>query len=87
MSSERPWLAHYPAGVPAEIDLDEFASINDIFDSAVKKYRDKTAFINMGKSITYGDLERLSAVPITSCKSPTAKPLRANCSRSGSMLR
>ena len=60
MSSERPWLAHYPAGVPAEIDLDEFASINDIFDSAVSKYRDKTAFINMGKSITYGDLDRLS---------------------------
>ena len=60
MSSERPWLAHYPAGVPAEIDLDEFGSINDIFDSAVQKYRDKTAFINMGKSITYGDLERLS---------------------------
>ena len=60
MSSERPWLAHYPAGVPAEIDLDEFASINDIFDSALKKYRDKTAFISMGKSITYGELERLS---------------------------
>ena len=60
MSSERPWLAHYPAGVPAEIDLDEFASINDIFDSAVQKYRDKTAFISMGKSITYGELEKLS---------------------------
>ena len=60
MSSERPWLAHYPAGVPAEIDLDEYGSINDIFDSAVQKYRDKTAFISMGKSITYGDLERLS---------------------------
>jgi long-chain acyl-CoA synthetase len=57
MSSERPWLAHYPAGVPAEIDLDEFASINDIFDSAVQKYRDKTAFISMGKSITYGELD------------------------------
>ena len=37
MSSERPWLSHYPAGVPAEIDLDEFASINDVFDSAVLK--------------------------------------------------
>ena len=60
MSSERPWLAHYPAGVPAEIDLDEFASINDVFDSAVQKYRDKTAFISMGKSITYGELDRLS---------------------------
>src|SRR5690606_939220 len=47
MSVERPWLAHYPAGVPAEIDMDEFASINDVFESALQKYRDKTAFINM----------------------------------------
>ena len=56
----RPWLAHYPAGVPAEIDLNEFASINDVFDAAVRKHRDKRAFLNMGKSITYGDLDRLS---------------------------
>ena len=57
---DKIWLQSYPSGVPAEIDLDEFGSINDIFDSAVKKYRDKTALINMGKSITYGDLDRLS---------------------------
>ena len=60
MSEHRPWLAHYPAGVPHEIDLDEFASINDVFDSAVLKYRDKPAFTNMGKTLTYGDLDRLS---------------------------
>ena len=36
MSSEqRPWLAHYPAGVPHDIDLDEFASIGDVFDAAL----------------------------------------------------
>ena len=57
---QRPWLDHYPAGVPAQIDLDEFASINDVFDSAVRKHRDKRAFVNMGKSITYGELDRLS---------------------------
>ena len=57
---QRPWLDHYPAGVPAQIDLDEFASINDVFDAAVRKHRDNGAFINMGKSITYGDLDRLS---------------------------
>ena len=57
---QRPWLDHYPAGVPAQIDLDEFASINDVFDAAVRKHRDNRAFINMGKSITYGDLDRLS---------------------------
>jgi len=57
---QRPWLAHYPAGVPAEIDLDEFASITDVFDAALRNYRDKTAFINMGKSLSYDQLDRLS---------------------------
>ena len=60
MSSDRPWLAHYPAGVPAEIDLDEFASITDVFESALRKYRDQTAFINMGKTLSYDALDRLS---------------------------
>ncbi len=60
MSEQRPWLAHYPAGVPAQIDMDEFAAITDVFDAAVLKYRDKTAFINMGKTISYGELERQS---------------------------
>ncbi|MFT4178194.1 MAG: long-chain fatty acid--CoA ligase [Thermomonas sp.] len=60
MSSERPWLAHYPAGVPAEIDMNEFSSITDVFDTALKTYRNKTAFINMGKSLSYDELDRLS---------------------------
>ena len=60
MSEQRPWLAHYPAGVPAEIDLDEFASITDVFDAALLKYRDKPAFTNMGKTLSYADLDRLS---------------------------
>ena len=57
---QRPWLDHYPAGVPAEIDLNEFSAITDVFDAAVRNYRDKQAFINMGKSITYGELDTLS---------------------------
>ena len=60
MNSERPWLAHYPAGVPAEIDLNEFASLTDVFDSALKTYRSRTAFINMGKGISYDQLDRHS---------------------------
>jgi len=60
MSSERPWLAHYPAGVPAEIDLDEFASITDVFDVALQTYRDRIAFLNMGKGLSYDQLDRLS---------------------------
>ena len=60
MSFERPWLANYPAGVPAEIDLDEFAAITDVFDAALLKYRDKPTFYNMARTITYAELERLS---------------------------
>ncbi len=60
MRSQQPWLDHYPAGVPADVDMNEFASVNDVFDTALKNYRNKTAFINMGKSITYDQLDRLS---------------------------
>ncbi|WP_297101228.1 AMP-binding protein [Thermomonas sp.] len=46
--------------MPAEIDLDEFASITDVFDAALLQYRDKPAFTNMGKTLSYADLDRLS---------------------------
>ena len=35
MSIERPWLAEYPAGVPAEIDVDEFPSIVSVLEQAI----------------------------------------------------
>ena len=56
----RPWLAHYPPGVPAEIDLDEFPSIVSVMEHAIDRYRDKPAFANLGKTISYGDVDRLS---------------------------
>ena len=61
MSSERPWLDQYPAGVPAEIDVDEFPSIVSVLDSAIARYRDRPAFANLGKVLSYGDVDRLSA--------------------------
>jgi long-chain acyl-CoA synthetase len=60
MSIERPWLASYPQGVPAEIDVDEFPSIVSVLDNAIAKYRDRPAFSNLGKVLTYGDIDRLS---------------------------
>ena len=60
MSPERPWLAHYPAGVPADIDLEEFAAIPDVFEGALAQYAGNTAFSNLGKSLTYAELDRLS---------------------------
>ncbi|MDR2240856.1 MAG: long-chain-fatty-acid--CoA ligase [Zoogloeaceae bacterium] len=54
---EKIWLKNYPAGVPAEIDVDEFKSINALFEHCVRSFRDRVAYINMGKSITYGELD------------------------------
>jgi long-chain acyl-CoA synthetase len=61
MTQERPWLASYPAGVPAEIDVDEYPSIVAVLQNAIDKYRDRPAFSNLGRTITYGDVDRLSA--------------------------
>lgn len=53
-------MSSYPQGVPAEIDVDEFPSIVSVLDNAIAKYRDRPAFSNMGKVLTYGDIDRLS---------------------------
>ncbi|MGY0612431.1 MULTISPECIES: long-chain fatty acid--CoA ligase [unclassified Luteimonas] len=59
-STERPWLANYPEGIPADIDADEYPSIPALLQEAIDKYRDQPAFSNMGVSITYGELDTLS---------------------------
>lgn len=59
--TEKAWLDQYPDGVPAEIDMDEFKSVVDIFDSSCSQYRDQVAYVNFGKELTYGELDRKSA--------------------------
>jgi long-chain acyl-CoA synthetase len=61
MTVERPWLAQYPAGVPAQIDVDEYPSIVSVLEGAIASYRDRPAFANLGKVLTYADIDRLSA--------------------------
>lgn len=57
---EKIWLKHYPAGVPAEIDLTEYASLADFFTRGVARWADKVAFINMGVELTYRQIDALS---------------------------
>ena len=57
---EKPWLASYPPGVPAEIDPGKYASIRAIFDESVARFAALPAFTNMGATITFAELERLS---------------------------
>lgn len=54
------WLKSYPPGVPEEIDVNQFASLGDLFEKSVARFADHTAYVNMGKSISYAQLDSLS---------------------------
>jgi long-chain acyl-CoA synthetase len=58
---EKVWLKSYPPGIPAEIDVNEFRSLGDLFEQGVRKFAARTAYLNMGKGIRYDELDRLSA--------------------------
>ena len=58
---EKIWLAHYPKGVPVEIDIHEYASIRDVFEESVAKYGTRPAYSCMGKAVTFSELDTLSA--------------------------
>ena len=46
---------------PALEGLDQYDSVTDVFHTAVKRFKDKPAFTCMGKTLTFADLDRLSA--------------------------
>ncbi|MGA2551133.1 MAG: long-chain-fatty-acid--CoA ligase [Burkholderiaceae bacterium] len=56
-SDEPIWLKSYPEGVPATIDYKAYASCVDLVDQSIAKHVDRVAFICMGRSITYADLD------------------------------
>ena len=57
---DKLWLKQYPAGVPAEIDVNQYETVSQVLEESMKKYASRNAFICMGKSITYGQLDTLS---------------------------
>ena len=58
---EKIWLKSYPKGVPAEIDVNAYQSLAQVFDEAAAKFTSRNAYTCMGKSITFGELDDMSA--------------------------
>ncbi|MDG9969619.1 AMP-binding protein [Achromobacter mucicolens] len=57
---ERIWHKSYPYGVPAEIGTDSATTLVTIIQESFRRFPDKTAYISMGKSITYAELDALT---------------------------
>ena len=56
----RPWLQHYPPGVPAEIDATAYPSLVAMFEESFQAHRGKDAFVCMGKAMSYGEVDETS---------------------------
>ena len=57
---ERIWLAHYPPGVPADIDPGAYPSLVALLQESFEKFRDRDAFVCMDKALTYGEVDEMS---------------------------
>ncbi|MCG8314885.1 MAG: AMP-binding protein [Pseudomonadales bacterium] len=58
---DKIWAEHYPTGTVQEISYEKYATVLDIFEDAIRRFADKPAYSNMGATITYGELDKLSA--------------------------
>jgi long-chain acyl-CoA synthetase len=57
---ERPWLRHYPPGVPADIDPSHYPSLVAMFAESFAAHAGRDAFVCMGTSLTYAALDEAS---------------------------
>jgi len=57
---EKVWLKSYPPGVPETIDVNAYQSVTEVFDQSVVKYGDLPAFTNLGTTLSYNDMNRLT---------------------------
>ncbi|MCY4523311.1 MAG: AMP-binding protein, partial [Halobacteriovoraceae bacterium] len=54
---EKIWLKSYPEGIPADVDTKKYQNIVEILENSFGKYAASDAFHNMGKTLTYREIE------------------------------
>jgi len=57
---DKIWLKSYAEDVPAEIPTPEFKSLREMIEFAFDEFPDRPAYTNMGTTLTYRHLDRLS---------------------------
>jgi long-chain acyl-CoA synthetase len=58
--TRRPWLQHYPPGVPAEIALDAHTTLVDVLDHAFRQYAGRDAAACLGSRLRFREIDELS---------------------------
>lgn len=60
LAETRPWLKHYPPGVPHDVNPDVYTSLTQLIDEGFQKYSSAPAYACMGKQITFAELDEQS---------------------------
>jgi long-chain acyl-CoA synthetase len=58
---ERRWLHSYPEGTPADINADACPSLVATLEESCRRFVDRPAFHNLGTTLSYGELDHLTA--------------------------
>jgi long-chain acyl-CoA synthetase len=57
---DRPWLADYPDGVPADIDPNQYSSLVGLMEESFLKYANRTAYSFKGTNVSFAQTDSLS---------------------------
>ena len=60
MTTDKPWLAQYPANVPKTINPDQYESLIELYEECFNRFRMHPMTICMGVTHTYGDVDKAS---------------------------
>ncbi|HEY7865934.1 MAG TPA: AMP-binding protein [Psychromonas sp.] len=66
--TDKAWYKSYPSNVPHEINAAEFDNLLALFEHCCEKYSANIAFINMGHSLTYQQLDLKSKAFAAYCQ-------------------
>ena len=58
---DRPWLNSYPDGVDADIDINKYSSVVEIFEKSVAQFGDQPSFSNFGKTLSYNEFAQATS--------------------------
>ena len=57
---DRIWLKSYPPGLPADVELGKLSTLAQLVEESCASHADSVAYVQMGRSMTYRELEALS---------------------------
>ncbi len=57
---DRPWLASYSPGVPADIDVAQYPSLVHLLEDSFQRFAPRAAYSFMGKEVSYAQVDTMS---------------------------